>query len=82
MSDEIKAGKETTEYAIAKWLGIAGVALQGLAGALASSMPNATWVSMVLAISGALTAIAGALGYQIPRAMVKYKAISQKNLTL
>lgn len=81
MSD-ITPGKETTEYKIAKALGIAGVSLQPIAGVLAAVLPaSSVWVAAVTAIAGALIAIAGALGYQIPRAQVKATEVQAKAAT-
>lgn len=78
MPIQIKDGSKTSEYSIAKWLAIAGVALQALAGALSTALPDAPWVPIVLAASGAATAIAAALGYQIPRASIK-RQVAIKN---
>lgn len=64
-------GKDTSEFAVAKWLGVAGVGSQLLAGVLSAFIPGPDWSSVAVSLSGAAMGIAGALGYQVPRARAK-----------
>lgn len=73
--DLLTPGRDTSEFSLAAWIGAAGIALQGFAGTLAAIEPQAGWVSIVVSISGALMAIASALGFQLPRAGLKREAL-------
>lgn len=71
----MEPGSGTTEFKIAKWLGIVGMMLQPMAAALATAWPDDKIVACVVSIVGAIVAIAGALGYQIPRVSLKKEAM-------
>lgn len=71
----LKPGSETTEYKVARRMGQGAMVVQGIAATLAAIAPQSQWAAIVIAISGAIMGIAGALGYQVPRAGVKSAAL-------
>lgn len=77
---ETNPGSETTEYRIAKIAMAIGTILQPAAAGLATVWPDSKFVAIAMAIAGALIAIAGALGYQIPRAGVKTEAMRLQSI--
>lgn len=71
----LTSGSGTSEFTLAKLLVGIGVGLQGVAATLAVILPNAPWVAIVISIAGAVKAVAGALGYMLPRAELKREDI-------
>lgn len=71
----MEPGNTTTEFKIAKWMGIFGATMQPVAMSLAATFPDSKIVAIIVAIAGALIAIAGVLGYQIPRVALKKEVI-------
>jgi hypothetical protein len=71
MGTMLTPGVDSTEYKIAKWMGIGGTILLTLSMTLEGIFPDMKIISIIGAIAGSLIAIAGPLGYQIPRANLK-----------
>jgi hypothetical protein len=70
-------GNETSEYALAKYVMIFGAVLDAvsvLLSKLHESFPQAQWLVVALAVVGALVTLAGFLGYNKGRVIVKTAA--------
>lgn len=73
------AGRETSEFALTKWVFGAGAVLEVLAlvlEALRPLLPTAQWLSIGLVAVGGLMQVAVALGYQRSRTAVKQTALA------
>jgi len=66
-----RPGKSTSEYYLAK----VALGLGAMMAVLAVLPQHVAWVQIAMAVGGALVAILGTLGYQVPRAGVKREQI-------